>query len=810
MEVNDERELDQSFSQLIAEQENEIGFINYGATIESAGNGAFETYENPAHDSAATKSNSIEEIELNVISRNGASNAQHEGTSLVRRRVKSVKESSVGIEHILDNMPSRTVGRKHGAKVAANVSTLGKFGSLYRHNRLASMSPDDVDATDELYNEIATTDGDIDNSELRELPVNMTLKKKVRSKAKEKVEDAEAMTFSWYSLWKFKMALKWRHFKDDVHKFLSSGKLWSYHLKQVEGYFGTGVLSYFTFLRGIFLLSLPSFLLSFLFISVPQLLDRPTKPQCQFTGEGFLTGANCLTNTIMYQGYYVNGTINKVGNTTYNMPLAYLFATFGYFIFCLIWLVRVTGILFRENYIDAKEDSSNFVNKIFCSWDFGTTSQSTADICHKTITTDLKEVLSEQRRGSDHSTKCQKFEVFLMRSVSWIFYLAIVAGAVALIYFVNKIFICEIKSHTENNPIFQDLALPLIVSTINLILPYIITLITHLERYKYRRHELYMNVLRNFLFKMSILAVVCAFWTSNNVQSCAKQSNETSICWETELGQEIYRLVIVDFIFSMIFSTFCAEFLVKHLSKLIGRKGPEFSIANNVMDLIYGQTLCWIGVYFSPLLAFINMIKYFLLFYVKKISVMRNCRPSTKRWRAAQSQTLFNMVQLISFILSTAFLAYVIFNEIPSKSCGPFRGQSRAYDIVVTLLDNLAQSNGWQWLATLLRIITNVWVLDAIVIVILILVIFARNKAHGLSNLAGTLEEQISLEGKDKSLLFKWLQKLSKKSGFSDAPGPSSKPPGDVLMASAVYNNDDLDVINDSAFKESLPPTTSL
>jgi len=32
-------------------------------------------------------------------------------------------------------------------------------------------------------------------------------------------------------------------------------------------------------------------------------------------------------------------------------------------------------------------------------------------------------------------------------------------------------------------------------------------------------------------------------------------------CWETQVGQEVYRLVVIDFLFSIIFATFCAEFL---------------------------------------------------------------------------------------------------------------------------------------------------------------------------------------------------------------------------------------------------------
>lgn len=48
----------------------------------------------------------------------------------------------------------------------------------------------------------------------------------------------------------------------------------------------------------------------------------------------------------------------------------------------------------------------------------------------------------------------------------------------------------------------------------------------------------------------------------------------------------------------------------------------EFGISDNVLDIIYGQTICWIGTFFSPLLPAIATIKYFIIFYIKKVMKM--------------------------------------------------------------------------------------------------------------------------------------------------------------------------------------------
>lgn len=45
----------------------------------------------------------------------------------------------------------------------------------------------------------------------------------------------------------------------------------------------------------------------------------------------------------------------------------------------------------------------------------------------------------------------------------------------------------------------------------------------------------------------------------------------------------------------------------------------EFSIPQNVLEIVYGQTICWIGTFYSPMLPAICTIKYFFIFYIKKV-----------------------------------------------------------------------------------------------------------------------------------------------------------------------------------------------
>lgn len=45
----------------------------------------------------------------------------------------------------------------------------------------------------------------------------------------------------------------------------------------------------------------------------------------------------------------------------------------------------------------------------------------------------------------------------------------------------------------------------------------------------------------------------------------------------------------------------------------------EFLVPKNVLDIVAGQTVTWMGLFFCPLLPLLNSVFIFLTFYVKKV-----------------------------------------------------------------------------------------------------------------------------------------------------------------------------------------------
>lgn len=91
-------------------------------------------------------------------------------------------------------------------------------------------------------------------------------------------------------------------------------------------------------------------------------------------------------------------------------------------------------------------------------------------------------------------------------------------------------------------------------------------------------------------------------------------------CWETSVGQEIYRLIVIDFVVSVIFLA-CLQASRYAMNRYYNRSIslPEFCITNNSLCLVYNQTLLLFGLLFSPLLRVVVAAKLFPSFYIKNL-----------------------------------------------------------------------------------------------------------------------------------------------------------------------------------------------
>uniref|UniRef100_A0A452RZZ1 Transmembrane channel-like protein n=1 Tax=Ursus americanus TaxID=9643 RepID=A0A452RZZ1_URSAM len=544
----------------------------------------------------------------------------------------------------------------------------------------------------------------------------------------------------------------YRRSKNSLSELLDSVSLWQKTLKVIGGKFGTSVLSYFNFLKWLLKFNIFSFIVTFSFITIPQ-FTVAEKNTLQFTGLEFFTGAGYFGNTVMYYGFYTNSTIrHRNGGASYNMQLAYLFTIGACLIVCFFSLLYSMARYFRNNFINPHIYSRGIAKLIFC-WDFTITHETAVKLKQKNLSTEIRENLSEILQENVKLTLSQQLIRFSAHLAAWVVSTGVAVACCVAVYYLAENNSEFLKNHKDPGAV---LLLPFLVSCINLAVPRLYSMFRLVERYEMPRHEVYTLLIRNIFLKISIIGILCYYWLN-----IVAQAGEE--CWETLIGQEIYRLLLMDFVFSL-----ADSFLGEFLRRLIGMQFmtslglQEFDIARNVLELIYAQTLVWIGTFFCPLLPFIQMITLFIMFYVKNISLMMNFQPPSKAWRASQMMTFFILLLFFpSFTGVLCTLAITIWRLQPSADCGPFRGLPFFIHSIYGWIDTLSKRPSSLWVVWIYRnLIGSVHFFFILTLIVLIITYLYWQITEGRKIMIRLLHEQIINEGKDKMFLIEKLTKL--------------------------------------------------
>nr|XP_035966352.1 transmembrane channel-like protein 6 isoform X1 [Halichoerus grypus]XP_035966353.1 transmembrane channel-like protein 6 isoform X1 [Halichoerus grypus]XP_035966354.1 transmembrane channel-like protein 6 isoform X1 [Halichoerus grypus]XP_035966355.1 transmembrane channel-like protein 6 isoform X1 [Halichoerus grypus]XP_035966356.1 transmembrane channel-like protein 6 isoform X1 [Halichoerus grypus] len=546
---------------------------------------------------------------------------------------------------------------------------------------------------------------------------------------------------------------------------------WRYALKQIGGQFGSSVLSYFLFLKTLLafnaLLLLP--LLAFI-VGVQAAFPPPAPPGSvpSFTGLELLTGGGRFTHTVLYYGYYSNSTVSQpcapppgagqcrreADSLPYSMPLAYLFTVgLAFFITC-ITLVYSMSHSFGESYRVGSTSGVHAVT-VFCSWDHKVTQRRASRLQHDNIRTHLKELLAEWQRRRGSQSTCGRLRRVAVRGLVWLLSLGTTLGCTVAVYAFSELMIKSPVSVEQEGAL---LALPVVVCLLNLGAPYLFRCLAALERHDSPVLEVYVAVCRNLILKMVILGILCYHWLGRRVGTLKDQ------CWENFVGQELYRLTVLDFLFVLL-DTLLGELVWRLISEkqLKRREKPEFDIAGNVLELIYGQTLTWLGVLFSPLLPAIQIVKLLLIFYVKKTSLMANCQAPRRPWLASHMSTVFiSLLCFPSFLGAAVFLCFAVWRVKPSSTCGPFRSLDSMYEAGKVWVRHLEEAGPRvSWLPWVHRyLVENTFPVYLVSALLLAVIYLHIQVVKGQRRVICLLKEQISNEGEDKVFLINKLHSV--------------------------------------------------
>uniref|UniRef100_A0A8C4V8N8 Transmembrane channel-like protein n=1 Tax=Falco tinnunculus TaxID=100819 RepID=A0A8C4V8N8_FALTI len=621
----------------------------------------------------------------------------------------------------------------------------------------------------------------------REYPLSIAEKRKLRD-----CQQADIKYVSGWNKWKRTSSKSLKKVLNEVKELSSHLELWRHDIHSIEGKFGTGIQSYFSFLRFLVLLNFIIFILMFSFVTLPSVISKygifnssfakiPPKniePHCTvYKPSGnkglvyfytylkdLLSGTGFLEATTLFYGYY---TIDAawLSILRYNLPLAYLLATFAYLALSLLWIIKRSVEGFKQNLVHDEDQFQSYCNKVFAGWDFCITDPNAAQLKHRSLQYELQTDLEEERlkqKIADRTMK-EKLRIYSLRIFINIIVIAVLSGCFYSIY--RATVFSQENSNDINNMNFQANLLvqylpSMVITLANFIAPQIFSFLIRFEDYS-PAFEIRLTLMRCVFVRLANIGVLLfSLWS--HISYCATDeckacgyNYELYPCWESEVGQEMYKLMIFDFMIILamtLFVDFPRKLLVTHCScKPVQWCGlPEFGIPDNVLEIIYGQTICWIGTFFSPLLPAIATIKYFIIFYIKKISLIHTRKPAAKPIRASSSNFFFLVVLLIGLLLAFIPLGISIAYIPSSKACGPFRSFNTSWAVVPDTV--LGFPTGLQQI--LYGIASEAFAVPFFLVVCLVMFYFiALAGAH--KRVVEQLREQLVMESRDKLFLIR-------------------------------------------------------
>ncbi|KAI0240439.1 Transmembrane channel-like protein 7 [Lamellibrachia satsuma] len=605
--------------------------------------------------------------------------------------------------------------------------------------------------------------------------------------------------------------------------------IWTTSFKTIEGRFGSGVASYFVFLRWLFIVNTVTCLVPVFFLVIPA-VTSPKHPyssavalnisesriaivdQCSmqyknitkqyvmpkteeelnnFDFSSFFTdvlqGTGGLERTPLFYGYYENKIHGDHNAQPYNMPMAYLIVTFVYLLANLLFLMLRIATTEDGSDAEVQKEGRGIVYSqiVFVTWNYNVTDFNSSFLQHRTIYADIVVHLEDEkeRQRRLNRSKLNWCGLYTLRLFINIIVLATLVGVTALVYFITFVasrnLSRNISASSTVNLIYEYLP-SITITLINIIVPKIFGNLIPWEQY-HADVQLGVVLARTIALRMvslvMLLVTVYIQVTCTPVDECnvgLKPDCQSFKCWETYVGQQIYKLVIMDLIASLI-GVFLVDFprriFVNKCGSFPCLRPTTFNIPKNVLHLVYCQTLCWLSVFFMPLAPAITAVKCLLLFYLRKMTCIMNYVPEERPFQASSASSLFVRVLMASFAISTVPVLFIILGLAPSRGCGPVRLYDNLYGIIPVWTQSLPPGPSRDFIMSM----TTPAFIIPLYLFTLVILYYYSSKARRHKNIAKKLRLQLKLESADKGYLAKKMAFMKKKMTLSEgAPMPSS------------------------------------
>ncbi|XP_035437799.2 transmembrane channel-like protein isoform X1 [Spodoptera frugiperda] len=224
------------------------------------------------------------------------------------------------------------------------------------------------------------------------------------------------------------------------------------------------------------------------------------------------------------------------------------------------------------------------------------------------------------------------------------------------------------------------------------------------------------------------------------------------LCWETMFGQELVKLTMMDLVFVLLgtlFLDFFRALFVRYMNRCwcwdLEKKFPEygdFKIAENILHLINNQGMVWMGMFFSPGLVVLNVVKLMIMMYLRSWAVMTCNVPHEVVFRVSKSNNFYLALLLTMLFLCVLPVGYTIVWVKPSWHCGPFSEYDKIYYILTINIYKILPNS----LSFALEYIASPAIVIPLLVLLILIIYYLTSLTNSLREANNDLKIQLRRE----------------------------------------------------------------
>lgn len=501
-----------------------------------------------------------------------------------------------------------------------------------------------------------------------------------------------------------------------------------------------------------------------------------------------IQGTGWVETTPMFYSYYPNKQFSVAGLFTYRIPLAYAASAVGYFALILLIIVRKSTKGFKQRMVETQVQYYLYSNTVFIGWDFCINNKMSAVLKQKAVFNELRSFLAADKPRADGKGRGRRVNVAAIRLLVGAVVIALIGCAC---FSVHLVFYYSIKllqrEQTFAWAFLLEFATPVTVTMYNVALPVVFDVLLKFER-RPAHQEARMCATRIACVKLSLLAVLVGsvYRLINCVREksqCASALCGSPLCWETYVGRTMYKLLLVDVASKVTVTVLIGcprSVLVRHFKSNVLHAvcKQELNLAKHVLDVVYVQTIVWLGTFYTTALPAAGLIALVVMFYVKRFTCVVNYSLAQRVYSPSRTHTAIMSMLLVAYALCVAAWSTAVYKITPSRSCGPFKGLPSVWRV---LADSVRAAPPWT--VTGYEVLTSANLVLPLVFVLLCVVYYFHTATGSNRKMIAVLRKQLVLEGHDKQFLLNRLSAFIKQQDRRRKAAESAAGEIDVLLS---------------------------